>query len=146
MKLSLPFFFYYISATVQSFAFAPNHYHYHSTSSNSNSNSNSNRGAIIILHSQNPFAGYNPGSAASDPTPTSSQQKQEESPNEDGDGDDDEASLKGNRWSKFAPDASLSSEDFRSQLKENMKADLERRRREDPNRGNQPAKSYLDNL
>ena len=144
MKLSLPFFFYYISATVQSFAFAPNHYHYHSTSSNSNSN----RGAIIILHSQNPFAGYNPGSAAPDPTPTSSQQQkqQQESPNEDQDGDDDEASLKGNRWSKFAPDASLSSEDFRSQLKENMKADLERRRREDPNRGNQPAKSYLDNL
>jgi hypothetical protein len=27
-----------------------------------------------------------------------------------------------------------------------MKKELERRRREDPNRGNQPAKSYLDSL
>jgi len=52
------------------------------------------------------------------------------------------------RFSKFAPpdDPNLSAEDFRSQLKENMKADLERRRREDPNRGNQPARNYLDSL
>ena len=50
------------------------------------------------------------------------------------------------RFSKFAPDTNLPTEDFRAQLKENMKADLERRRREDPNRGNQPAKSYLDSL
>ena len=56
------------------------------------------------------------------------------------------AKLKGNRFSKYAPDASLDTADFRLQLKENMKADLERRRREDPNRGNQPAKTYLDNL
>lgn len=56
------------------------------------------------------------------------------------------ATLKGNRFSKYAPDASLETADFREQLKENMKADLERRRREDPNRGNQPAKTYLDNL
>jgi hypothetical protein len=35
---------------------------------------------------------------------------------------------------------------FLSVLKENMKADLERRRRDDPNRGNQPAKTYLDSL
>lgn len=56
------------------------------------------------------------------------------------------ATLKGNRFSKYAPDASLDTADFRTQLKENMKADLERRRREDPNRGNQPAKTYLDNL
>mmetsp|Transcript_18457 Transcript_18457/g.52958 ORF Transcript_18457/g.52958 Transcript_18457/m.52958 type:complete len:153 (+) Transcript_18457:70-528(+) len=54
--------------------------------------------------------------------------------------------LRGNRFSKYAPDASLDTTDFREQLKENMKADLERRRREDPNRGNQPAKTYLDNL
>ena len=54
--------------------------------------------------------------------------------------------LKGNRFSKYAPDASLSTPEFRDQLKENMKADLERRRRDDPNRGNQPAKTYLDNL
>ena len=64
--------------------------------------------------------------------------------------DDDDAggatTLKGNRFSKYAPDASLDTADFRTQLKENMKADLERRRREDPNRGNQPAKTYLDNL
>ena len=53
---------------------------------------------------------------------------------------------KANRFSKFAPPPELESEDFRDQLKQNMKADLERRRREDPNRGNQPAKSYLDSL
>ena len=58
----------------------------------------------------------------------------------------DSESLKANRWSKFAPDTDLSQDDFREQLKENMKADLERRRRENPNRGNQPAKSYLDSL
>ena len=56
------------------------------------------------------------------------------------------ATLKGNRFSKYAHDASLDTADFRQQLKDNMKADLERRRREDPNRGNQPAKTYLDNL
>lgn len=52
------------------------------------------------------------------------------------------------RFSKFAPEDSndLSSDDFRLKLKENMKADLEERRRRDPNRGNQPAKNYLDNL
>ena len=51
-----------------------------------------------------------------------------------------------NRFSQFAPDPHLSADDFRAQLKENMKADLERRREQDPNRGNQPAKSYLDGL
>ena len=50
------------------------------------------------------------------------------------------------RFSAFAPDQSLEAGDFRAQLKENMKADLERRQKEDPNRGNQPAKSYLDSL
>ena len=54
--------------------------------------------------------------------------------------------LKANRWSKFAPDTSLPAEEFRNELKENMKRDLERRRAADPNRGNQPAKSYLDSL
>ena len=54
--------------------------------------------------------------------------------------------LRGNRFSKYAPDASLDTAEFREQLRENMKADLEKRRREDPNRGNQPAKTYLDNL
>ena len=58
----------------------------------------------------------------------------------------DAASLKANRWSKFAPDTELPMDEFKAQLKENMKADLERRRRESPNRGNQPAKSYLDSL
>lgn len=50
------------------------------------------------------------------------------------------------RFSAFAPATDLSTDDFRAQLKANMMADLERRRREDPNRGNQPAKSYLDSL
>ena len=53
---------------------------------------------------------------------------------------------KANRFSKFAPSVDLSTEEFRKQLKENMKADLERRRQQDPTRGNQPAKSYLDSL
>jgi len=61
-------------------------------------------------------------------------------------GNDDEEKQKANRFSKFAPSAELDDEDFRKQLKENMKADLERRRRADPRRGNQPAKSYLDSL
>ena len=67
-------------------------------------------------------------------------------PPADDDNDHDDDTLKYTRFSKYAPDTSLSSEDFRAQLKENMKADLERRRRENPNRGNQPAKSYLDSL
>ena len=58
----------------------------------------------------------------------------------------EEGSLKANKFSIFAPDADLSKEDFVSELKENMKRDLERRRSEDPNRGNQPAKHYLDSL
>lgn len=59
---------------------------------------------------------------------------------------DGEEPLKANRWSKFAPDTNLPAEEFRNELKENMKRDLERRRAADPNRGNQPAKSYLDSL
>lgn len=61
----------------------------------------------------------------------------------------DESHQKGQantRFSAFAPDLSLDASDFRSQLRENMKADLERRRNEDPNRGNQIAKNYLDGL
>lgn len=50
------------------------------------------------------------------------------------------------RFSAFAPDPNLNDDEFRSQLMENMKADLERRRNEDPNRGNQIAKNYLDSL
>lgn len=58
----------------------------------------------------------------------------------------EEGSLKANRWSKYAPDADLPDAEFKAQLKENMKSDLERRRAETPNRGNQPAKHYLDSL
>ena len=50
------------------------------------------------------------------------------------------------RFSAFAPDPNLDANDFRLQLRENMKANLERRRNEDPNRGNQIAKHYLDSL
>ena len=60
---------------------------------------------------------------------------------------DVDSKLKAARFSKFAPDANaLDANDFRSQLKENMKADLERRRAEDPNRGNQPTRNYLEGL
>ena len=58
----------------------------------------------------------------------------------------DDASLKANRWSKHAPDANLPTDEFKSKLKENMKGDLESRRASLPNRGNQPAKHYLDSL
>ncbi|KAL7525978.1 hypothetical protein ACHAXR_001248 [Thalassiosira sp. AJA248-18] len=61
--------------------------------------------------------------------------------------EDEDGTLKASRFSKYAPDANtLDATDFRSQLRENMKADLERRRAEDPNRGNQPAKHYLEGL
>ncbi len=100
-----------------------------------------NTSTNTILYSQNPFEGYNPGSAASDP------ESAPEAPPQVGSQDlSGEEVMKGNRWSKFAPDTTLSPDEFRSQLKENMKSDLERRRREDPNRGNQPAKNYLDSL
>jgi hypothetical protein len=59
---------------------------------------------------------------------------------------DQSPGLKGSRFSRYAPDASLPPEQFREQLKENMKANREERRRNNPNRGNQPAKSYLDGL
>ena len=58
----------------------------------------------------------------------------------------EDSALKANRFSKFAPSQDLEPDDFRAQLKENMKKDLERRRQQDPNRGNQPAKNYLDSL
>ena len=65
----------------------------------------------------------------------------------DDDRDPDQShELQGNRFSRYAPDASLPPDEFRQQLKDNMKANLEERRRNNPNRGNQPAKSYLDSL
>lgn len=60
--------------------------------------------------------------------------------------DEETETLKANRFHKLAPDANLAADDFREQLKENMKKDLEERRKRDPNRGNQPTRSYLDGL
>lgn len=64
--------------------------------------------------------------------------------------DDNDNEIEGQahtRFSKFAPSQDLPADEFRSQLHENMKAEVERRRKEDPNnRGSQAAKSYLDNL
>lgn len=57
-----------------------------------------------------------------------------------------DSTFKANRWSKHAPDANLPTDEFKNQLKENMKGDLESRRASLPNRGNQPAKHYLDSL
>ena len=85
---------------------------------------------------------YGPPLGADNPTIQNVNSADESNDDDDAGG----ATLKGNRFSKYAPDASLDTADFRTQLKENMKADLERRRREDPNRGNQPAKTYLENL
>lgn len=60
--------------------------------------------------------------------------------------DDEDTALKAARFSIFAPDAnSVDTSDFRSQLKDNMKADLERRRLL-PDRGNQPTRNYLSGL
>jgi hypothetical protein len=67
-------------------------------------------------------------------------------PSDDSQDSDQESGLRGNRFSRYAPDANLPPDEFRLQLKENMKANLEERRRNNPNRGNQPAKSYLDSL
>ena len=113
----------------------------HSFSPSSRSRSLLNDSRIVLQLSQQPpnwgnYGGINPIA------------------NENDSGSDDALSsennddnlAKGNRWSKFAPDTSLPTDEFRAQLRENMKADLERRRREDPNRGNQPARSYLDSL
>eukprot|EP00980_Cylindrotheca_fusiformis_P019333 scaffold6638_cov127-Cylindrotheca_fusiformis.AAC.17 len=90
-----------------------------------------------------PFQLFMENSAADDPEVEPRSPKQE---NNDTESNDDEVGQANTRFSKFAPDPSLSEDDFRATLKENMKADLERRRREDPNRGNQPAKTYLDSL
>mmetsp|Transcript_24414 Transcript_24414/g.43735 ORF Transcript_24414/g.43735 Transcript_24414/m.43735 type:complete len:140 (+) Transcript_24414:155-574(+) len=66
---------------------------------------------------------------------------------EDEGGDDEATSLKANRFSIFAPDANnLDATDFKSELKDNMKSDLERRRLEIPDRGNQPTRNYLNGL
>ncbi len=86
-----------------------------------------------------------PGPPSWDPANSSTPPPTPESPvgtDEDSEGE----TLKANRWSAHAPDPNLPTEEFRHQLKENMKRDLERRRAADPNRGNQPAKSYLDSL
>ena len=54
------------------------------------------------------------------------------------------------RYSKYAPSgdaaAALDSSEFRQQLRENMTADLERRRNEDPTRGNRITEKYLESL
>ena len=108
-----------------------------------------------ILHNSN--AGYSfPSSFTpqSSPQPPPSQQQDEttvavvddENDDDDDDDDDDDEQQSNTRFSKFAPDLNLDAADFRLQLRENMKADLERRRNADPNRGNQISKSYLDSL
>ena len=100
----------------------------------------------LKLSQQSPdWGSYSYGNSAMN---TQNQRVQQTNPKSDSSSVDqnEEESLKGNRWSQFAPDTNLPTDEFRAQLKENMKADLERRRREDPNRGNQPAKSYLDSL
>mmetsp|Transcript_55520 Transcript_55520/g.62847 ORF Transcript_55520/g.62847 Transcript_55520/m.62847 type:complete len:180 (+) Transcript_55520:129-668(+) len=71
--------------------------------------------------------------------------------------DDEEKSREGERegqattrYSKYAPSgdaaAALDSSEFRQQLRENMTADLERRRNEDPTRGNRITEKYLESL
>jgi len=70
---------------------------------------------------------------------------------EDLESDDSSGPVEGQtntRFSKYAPTdyLELDASEFRLQLRENMKADLERRRNEHPNRGNQISKNYLDSL
>ena len=67
--------------------------------------------------SQSPPHNYNWGSNDEN---QSEQPSQENTPTTN-DNDDVDNTLKANRWSKFAPDANLSTDEFRSQLRENMK-------------------------
>eukprot|EP00978_Attheya_sp_CCMP212_P035011 scaffold150142_cov42-Attheya_sp.AAC.1 len=94
--------------------------------------------SVLILHAENGRYKISDRGRYTDSSEDSNNDK-------NADDVDNSSSLKVNRFSKFAPDANLPTEEFRAQLRENMKADLERRRKEDPNRGNQPAKNYLDN-
>jgi hypothetical protein len=94
------------------------------------------------------LGGYDPNNSSNNPIVYQNQNNQ---PNNSSAYDNDEehepTSLRANRFSKFAPDANeLDADDFRSQLKENMKADLERRRAADPTRGNQITRNYLEGL
>ena len=93
-------------------------------------NSNNNAGGSTFPSSFNP----------------NEQQQQHDETVVEGDQEEEEEAQTNTRFSKFAPDLNLDAADFRLQLRENMKADLERRRNEDPNRGNQIAKNYLDSL
>jgi len=97
-----------------------------------------------ILHSNAGYtfpSSFTPQSSPQPPSP------QDETTVQAVDEDDDDDEQQSNtRFSKFAPDLNLEAADFRLQLRENMKADLERRRNADPNRGNQISKSYLDSL
>ena len=115
--------------------------------------------AIVILASAAPAVSFSPQLRAvqnllntklgADPGPPLNWGNSAQ-PADDDSGENEEEvgteTLKANRWSKHAPDTNLPTDEFKNQLKENMKRDLERRRAADPNRGNQPAKSYLDSL
>jgi len=105
-------------------------------------NSNNNAGGSTFPSSFNPNAG---STFPSSFNPNEQQQQHDETVVE-GDQEEEEEAQTNTRFSKFAPDLNLDAADFRLQLRENMKADLERRRNEDPNRGNQIAKNYLDSL
>ncbi|KAL7471328.1 hypothetical protein ACHAXS_011809 [Conticribra weissflogii] len=102
---------------------------------------------LCAKNGQDPWAEFYENNPSGTPPNQQQQQQQRDGPNPDELCEDgDSTTLKASRFSKFAPDANLENQDFRSQLKENMKADLERRRREDPNRGNQPTRNYLNGL
>ena len=111
-------------------------------------NTNDSWSSYYSTHHNNASpSGTNPGEQSD----TASKHARNNSDNNDNNNDDDDedtttSTLKASRFSKFAPDASLDTQDFKSELKNNMKADLERRRAADPNRGNQPTRNYLNGL
>lgn len=85
-------------------------------------------------------------SGAEEPPAQNNQQQQRILPEEQDQPDQKQQHFRANRFSKFAPSSDLDTDEFRAQLRENMKRDLEERRRKDTTRGNQPAKGYLDSL
>lgn len=101
----------------------------------------SNAPSVLLLLQSSPQPQEESSSSSSTTSSASSDEK-----GADGSDDSSGTPLKASRFHKLAPDADLPADEFRAQLKENMKADLEKRRRNDPTRGNQPAKNYLDNL
>lgn len=111
----------------------------------SSSSSSSSLPYSSSLHQQQNWYDNNKDDDDDDDTNNGSTADDEE---ESGDGEREGPAT--TRYSKYAPSgdaaAALDSSEFRQQLRENMTADLERRRNEDPTRGNRITEKYLESL